>query len=399
MTLKSPRFLARIQAELRRFQNDPPPGVSCWLDDQYNEDRLDRLVAEIRGPPDSPFASGIFTLDIELNERYPMEPPMVRFRTRIYHPNIDEAGRICLSLLKMPPKVSLNHWNMVTASNLATLLISIRLLMANPNPEDPLLADVAHEYINQRTIYTQKAAKFTQKYAIKSVNIRANMNDSTDVDNAACISTEHDQSADIAVELDEKKENIIIDTEMTSDIASVAMVNSSSSSMLANNDCHDKGQSVSVVVTDTNEDESTDTSAAKRPLVDDIRTKSTINDRMKLLKTNRSLRVTNVNIISSTTTSTPSSAITDSIERSIHVHATPTRTKGANHHCNSPKSIVKPTKRTTSVRSSVKKTIVTQTTSPFFATTTPCKSSLKVTNKNVSTTNSSNNNNNDDDDA
>jgi hypothetical protein len=45
MTLKSPRFLARIQAELRRFQVDPPPGVSCWLDDQYNEDRLDRLVA------------------------------------------------------------------------------------------------------------------------------------------------------------------------------------------------------------------------------------------------------------------------------------------------------------------------------------------------------------------
>jgi ubiquitin-conjugating enzyme E2 T len=36
-----------------------------------------------------------------------MEPPKMQFITPIYHPNVDDAGRICLDILKMPPKVTL----------------------------------------------------------------------------------------------------------------------------------------------------------------------------------------------------------------------------------------------------------------------------------------------------
>jgi ubiquitin-protein ligase len=36
-----------------------------------------------------------------------MEPPKMQFITPIYHPNVDDAGRICLDLLKMPPMVTL----------------------------------------------------------------------------------------------------------------------------------------------------------------------------------------------------------------------------------------------------------------------------------------------------
>jgi hypothetical protein len=52
------------------------------------------------GPGDSPFQGGVFFLAIHFPTDYPFKPPKVNFTTRIYHPNINSNGSICLDILR-----------------------------------------------------------------------------------------------------------------------------------------------------------------------------------------------------------------------------------------------------------------------------------------------------------
>ncbi|NXX97350.1 UBE2T enzyme, partial [Centropus bengalensis] len=92
--------------------------------------------------------------------RYPFHPPKIRFLTPIYHPNIDSAGRICLDILKPPPK---GAWT--PCLNIITLLTSIQLLMAEPNPDDPLMAEISSEYKYNKEVFLLHARLWTEKHA------------------------------------------------------------------------------------------------------------------------------------------------------------------------------------------------------------------------------------------
>ncbi len=61
-------------------------------------DNLRYLKVSLDGPADTPYAGGVFRLEMFLPSEYPMVPPKVRFLTKIYHPNIDNLGRICLDV-------------------------------------------------------------------------------------------------------------------------------------------------------------------------------------------------------------------------------------------------------------------------------------------------------------
>ena len=88
---------ARVSKELTMLRSSPPPGAQCWQVD----DKIDTLEANIMGPVDTPYAGGVFKLEILIPDRYPFEPPKMRFVTKIYHPNVDDGGRICLDILKV----------------------------------------------------------------------------------------------------------------------------------------------------------------------------------------------------------------------------------------------------------------------------------------------------------
>ncbi|KXS20353.1 hypothetical protein M427DRAFT_131207 [Gonapodya prolifera JEL478] len=142
----------RIQKELAILAKDPPTGVTCWQDDSL----AGLLHSQIVGPIDTPYAGGIFRLELRLPERYPIDSPKVRFLTPIYHPNVDDGGRICLNILK-------SEWS--PSLNIPVVLRSIAQLMIYPNPDDPLVPEIADEFRRNPVVFHHKAKDHTRKNA------------------------------------------------------------------------------------------------------------------------------------------------------------------------------------------------------------------------------------------
>ena len=144
--------LKRIQKELEEFNKEPPSNCSAGpLDDDLFE-----WQATIVGPSGSPYENGIFKLRINFPADYPFKPPLCTFATKIYHPNINSDGSICLDILK-------ENWS--PALTISKLLLSICSLMEDPNPDDPLVPEIADIYKNDKSRFIQYAKEYTLTHA------------------------------------------------------------------------------------------------------------------------------------------------------------------------------------------------------------------------------------------
>lgn len=136
------------------MSKDPPAGCSAGP----VGDDLFHWQATIMGPPDSPYQGGVFFLTIHFPTDYPFKPPKLAFTTRIYHPNINSNGSICLDILR-------SQWS--PALTISKVLLSICSLLTDPNPDDPLVPEIARMYKTDKDRYNQLAKDWTHKYAMQ----------------------------------------------------------------------------------------------------------------------------------------------------------------------------------------------------------------------------------------
>ncbi|EOA17603.1 hypothetical protein CARUB_v10005963mg [Capsella rubella] len=143
----------RILKELKDLQKDPPTSCSAGpvAEDMFH------WQATIMGPADSPYSGGVFLVTIHFPPDYPFKPPKVAFRTKVFHPNVNSNGSICLDILK-------EQWS--PALTISKVLLSICSLLTDPNPDDPLVPEIAHMYKTDRAKYEATARNWTQKYAM-----------------------------------------------------------------------------------------------------------------------------------------------------------------------------------------------------------------------------------------
>jgi ubiquitin-conjugating enzyme E2 D/E len=145
--------LIRLNKEWEMIKKDPISNVSTGPIDEKD---LTKWFATILGPEDTPYAGGVFNLIIEFPSDYPYKPPKLLFQTPIFHPNISPKGAICLDILK-------TEWS--PALNISRVLLSLCSLLSDPNPNDPLVLDVADLYKNNKSEFIRVAREWTIKYA------------------------------------------------------------------------------------------------------------------------------------------------------------------------------------------------------------------------------------------
>ena len=142
----------RVIKETKRVVENPPDGI--LIIPVVGNPRHFRVT--IAGPQNTPYAGGVFSLEIFLPLEYPMVPPKCHFLTKIYHPNIDRVGRICLDILK-------DRWS--PAFQIDKVCLSIQVLLQVPNPDDPLDPSIAKEMTTDKAKFLAKAKKWTINYA------------------------------------------------------------------------------------------------------------------------------------------------------------------------------------------------------------------------------------------
>jgi ubiquitin-conjugating enzyme E2 D len=146
------RAVNRINKELKEIMDNPPGNCSANI---ANENVF-IWTGTILGPINTPYENGIFFVDIRFPSEYPLKPPKITFRTKIYHPNIDGDGNICLDILR-------NQWSPILT--ISKVLLSVCSMLEDPNPDDPLDPNIATQYKNDINAFRTTARQYTINYA------------------------------------------------------------------------------------------------------------------------------------------------------------------------------------------------------------------------------------------
>ncbi|KAL5412135.1 hypothetical protein PMIN03_004432 [Paraphaeosphaeria minitans] len=141
--------------EYTECMKDTPAGMKINFDEQ----NMTKWEVLMDGPEGSVYAGGHFKLEIIFPNEYPFKPPVVSFRTKIYHPNVsnDDKGSMCLGLLRP------DEWK--PPNKVVAVLRLIQSLMVEPNIDDAIEPSIGNEYKENRKEFEKSAKDWVKRYA------------------------------------------------------------------------------------------------------------------------------------------------------------------------------------------------------------------------------------------
>jgi len=145
----------RLLRDFKQVTANAPEGISA----SPVGDNLFKWTAIVLGPPDTPWEGGVWKLDMSFLPDYPQTPPVVRFCSEMFHPNVFQDGQICLDLLRGP------GWS--PSYDVCAVLLAIQSLLADPDthasPEGGANPDAESLFVRDRQSYNAKVKALVDK--------------------------------------------------------------------------------------------------------------------------------------------------------------------------------------------------------------------------------------------
>uniref|UniRef100_A0A0N4Z6H9 UBIQUITIN_CONJUGAT_2 domain-containing protein n=1 Tax=Parastrongyloides trichosuri TaxID=131310 RepID=A0A0N4Z6H9_PARTI len=139
----STQMRRRLMMDYKNIKKDPPPGIEA----RPNPENISEWDCIILGPIGTIFEDGVYRLKMEFKDEYPINPPVLRFVTKMFHPNIYTNGDICLDILQ-------KRW--LPSYTITSILTSLQSLLDDPNCDSPANAEAAELFQKNRPEYNKR---------------------------------------------------------------------------------------------------------------------------------------------------------------------------------------------------------------------------------------------------
>ncbi|XP_071074105.1 ubiquitin/ISG15-conjugating enzyme E2 L6 isoform X1 [Dasypus novemcinctus] len=140
-------------------QPPSPPAVTPSADKQHKKRKEKKEKKNSLCQQDQPpYNLKAFDLCISFPADYPFKPPTVKFITKIYHPNVDENGQVCL------PIISNENWKPCTKTY--QVLEALNVLVNKPELGQPLRVELADQLTQNPELFHRTAEEFTLRFGL-----------------------------------------------------------------------------------------------------------------------------------------------------------------------------------------------------------------------------------------
>jgi ubiquitin-conjugating enzyme E2 D/E len=153
------------------LRDEKIPGITAQPIGESDDDML-HWTGSMMGPEGSPYQGGIFEIDIVIPCEFPFKPPLFRFTTKLYHPNISPQAYHPI-LCPWGGEINADLEN-VWRPNLAIekILLSIQSLLTDPNPDQPSNPPAGNMLRRNSDEYNRMVQEWVMLYATPFCELR-----------------------------------------------------------------------------------------------------------------------------------------------------------------------------------------------------------------------------------